>query len=246
MPAGLLPSPGGTALRWMDVVGARSLGGGRRCAGRSRVSGSSRSAVRRLGSRPVDEIPAPFAPFEHMVGAWKGTASPVANRVKGWPESHAWAWKFDNGKPVAMTVDWQGDKTLTKGQLNYDAAEKKYRLDGTDPAGKPVAFVGSMSADGKIVDPRQGRRQPGRTPGADHRPPEREQDSLHPAGRPPGTGRPPVQEADRGRSDQGGRVVRRRLGRGRPPQVHHDRRRLDHDGQLPGEDLSRLLHRLPR
>ena len=100
---------------------------------------------------PVDEIPAPFAPFEHMVGAWKGTASPVANRVKGWPESHAWAWKFDKGKPVALTVDWQGDKTLAKGQLNYDAAEKKYHLDGTDPAGKPVSFVGSMASDGKSL-----------------------------------------------------------------------------------------------
>ncbi len=98
---------------------------------------------------PVDEIPAPFAPFEHMVGAWKGTATPVANRVKGWTESHAWAWKFEKGKPVAMTVDWQGDKTLTKGQLTFDGAEKKYRLDGADAAGKPVVFVGAISPDGK-------------------------------------------------------------------------------------------------
>jgi len=99
----------------------------------------------------VDETPAAFAPFEHMVGAWKGTASPIANRVKGWPESHAWAWKFDGGKPVAMTVDWQGDKALVKGQLIYDGPSKKYRLDGTDPAGKPVAFVGTISGDGKVL-----------------------------------------------------------------------------------------------
>lgn len=100
---------------------------------------------------PVDEVPAPFAPFEHMVGSWKGTAAPVANRVKGWPESHAWAWKFDKGKPVAMTVEWQGDKALSKGLLTYAAAERKFHLDGTDPAGKPVAYVGSLSADGKTL-----------------------------------------------------------------------------------------------
>lgn len=100
---------------------------------------------------PADAPPAPFAPFEHMVGAWKGAATPTANRVKGWTESHAWAWKFDHGKPVAMTVEWQGDKALSKGQLSYDAAAKKYKLDGTDPAGKPVSYLGSLSADGKTL-----------------------------------------------------------------------------------------------
>ncbi len=99
----------------------------------------------------VDEIPAPFAPFEHMVGSWKGTASPVVNRVKGWPESHSWAWKFDKGKPVAMTVDWQGDKALSKGQLSYDAPQKKYRLEGLDPSGKLVVFLGAISTDGKTL-----------------------------------------------------------------------------------------------
>ena len=34
---------------------------------------------------PVDEIPTPFAPFEHMVGAWKGTAAPAANKSRGGP-----------------------------------------------------------------------------------------------------------------------------------------------------------------
>ncbi len=47
-----------------------------------------------------DEIPTPFARFEPMVGAWKGTARPAENKVKGWPEKHAWAWKFVKGTPV--------------------------------------------------------------------------------------------------------------------------------------------------
>ena len=103
------------------------------------------------GAMPAEETPAPFAPFEHMVGSWKGTAMPAANKVKGWPESHSWAWKFDKGHPVAMTVEWQGDKSLAKGQLRYDATAKQYRLDGVDPAGKPVTYAGTLSPDGKVL-----------------------------------------------------------------------------------------------
>ena len=99
----------------------------------------------------IDETPAAFAPFEHMIGAWKGTASPVVNRVKGWPETHAWAWKFANGKPVAMTVEWKGDKTVSKGLLIYDLATKTYKLDGVDPEGKTAVYLGPISSDGKTL-----------------------------------------------------------------------------------------------
>ena len=99
----------------------------------------------------IDETPAAFAPFGHMVGAWKGTASPVVNRVKGWPETHAWAWKFVNGKPVAMTMEWQGDKSVAKGQLTYDQATKIYKLTGVAPDGKPAVYLGPISSDGKTL-----------------------------------------------------------------------------------------------
>jgi YHS domain-containing protein len=99
----------------------------------------------------VDEIPAAFLPFEHMIGGWKGTAKPTANPLKGWQESHGWAWKFEKGKPVGLTIALEGDKTLAKGAISYDEAAKKYKLDGTDPAGKPVAFLGSWSPDGKTL-----------------------------------------------------------------------------------------------
>ena len=132
---------------------SKSILGGGGAAMRKSIAGLGLVALGLLGgfAAPVDEIPAPFAPFEHMVGAWKGTATPVANRVKGWSEAHSWAWKFAQGKPVAMTVEWQGDKTLTKGQLIYDPSAKKYRLDGSDGSGKPIAFVGALSADGKVL-----------------------------------------------------------------------------------------------
>jgi len=99
----------------------------------------------------VDEVPEAFAPFEHMIGGWKGTASPTVNRVKGWPESHGWAWKFEKGVPVGMSLTLEGDKTIAKGLLTFDPAAKKYHLDGSDPGGKPIAFLGAFSPDGKAL-----------------------------------------------------------------------------------------------
>ena len=99
----------------------------------------------------VDEVPEAFVPFEHMVGGWKGTASPVANKVKGWQETHGWAWKFEKGVPVGMSLTLDGDKAVAKGLLTFDPAAKKYHLDGADPAGKPVAYLGAFSPDGKTL-----------------------------------------------------------------------------------------------
>jgi YHS domain-containing protein len=100
---------------------------------------------------PADEVPTAFLPFEHMVGGWKGTAAPTVNKVKGWQESHGWAWKFDKGRPIGMSLTLEGDKAIAKGLLTFDASAKKYHLDGTDPAGKPIRYVGSLSADGKTL-----------------------------------------------------------------------------------------------
>src|SRR5262249_51807135 len=62
------------------------------------------SGVAVAADAPTLEIPEPFARFEHMIGSWKGTAVPAANRLKGWPETHRWAWKFAKGKPVGMAL----------------------------------------------------------------------------------------------------------------------------------------------
>jgi YHS domain-containing protein len=98
---------------------------------------------------PDDEVPAPYARFEGMVGGWKGTAQPAANRFKGWQESHSWAWKFAKGEPVGMTVAIEGGKVFTKAELGFDARSKRYTLAATDPSGKAVTFTGAPTADGK-------------------------------------------------------------------------------------------------
>jgi YHS domain-containing protein len=95
------------------------------------------------------EIPAPFAPFEYLIGSWKGMGVPTANKLKGWSETHAWAWRFEKGAPVGLTVTFQGDKVLTRGQLAYDAASKRYTLTGTGTDDKPLTFSGALDASGK-------------------------------------------------------------------------------------------------
>lgn len=95
------------------------------------------------------EVPAALAPFEYLIGSWKGAGVPTANRVRGWNETHQWAWKFVKGVPVGMTIALEGDKSLKAGQLTYDEAKKQYTLQGTDPAGKPVTFTGTLDKTGK-------------------------------------------------------------------------------------------------
>jgi YHS domain-containing protein len=98
---------------------------------------------------PGREIPAQFVPFEYLIGSWKGAGIPAANRTRGWPETHAWAWKFEKGNPVGLSVEITGGKVLAKAQLSYDAAKKQYVLTTTDPAGKPSTFTGAFDKTGK-------------------------------------------------------------------------------------------------
>ena len=99
--------------------------------------------------------PSRVPPFEHMIGAWKGTGVPRANRIKGWQEKHLWAWKFLKGVPVGMSLEFEGDKNLKQATLTYDEKTKKYTLVGKTPEDKEVTYVGR---DG------QGRQDAGARP----------------------------------------------------------------------------------
>jgi hypothetical protein len=97
------------------------------------------------------ELPADLASLAPLIGAWKGMGIPAANRLKGWPERHLWAWKFAQGRPVGLTFTIDGGKVVTKGQLSFDPATKRYRLEGEDADGKPVAFAGPADASGRAL-----------------------------------------------------------------------------------------------
>ena len=64
------------------------------------------------------DLPPALAPFEFLIGRWKGQGVPrdnPAQRFRGWTEIHTWAWVFGGGKPVAMTVTIQGGKAPPPG-----------------------------------------------------------------------------------------------------------------------------------
>jgi len=104
------------------------------------------------------EIPPPYAPLEYLVGSWKGqgvSREDPALRVRGWTETHAWAWSFVDGKPAGMTVKLEGSKLLKSGVLSYDEARRKYVLkaepasDGAGPG--PITYEGTLDGTGKLL-----------------------------------------------------------------------------------------------
>lgn len=96
-------------------------------------------------------VPEAFAPFEYLIGSWKGTEVPTANRLKGGEVQHAWAWKFQKGKVAGLSATFDKSKLLAKGELTYDEAKKRYELRATDAEGKDVAYNGSLDSGGKML-----------------------------------------------------------------------------------------------
>ena len=203
------------------------------------------------------DIPPAFSPLEYLVGRWpKGQAMPKdsAQSFRGWSEKHTWAWIFTKGKPSGLSVAIEGGKVLAEGKLTFDAARKRYRLDGTapKPGGGPIAFEGALDASGKTLVLDQVGSGEGSASGTGR---GKIRLSIYPNANfirytmkiePQGTRRLAVPPVDGGRADQGGRVAGRGEFRFRAPQVHRDRRRRGHDAHLQRADVQYLLHRLPR
>jgi YHS domain-containing protein len=102
------------------------------------------------------DIPAPFAPFEYLVGRWNGHGVPKDNpaqKFRGWSETHTWAWKFAKGKPVGMTIAIEGGKILAKGTLTFEPVRQVYKLEGIEPgpAGVPLVFEGTLDKTRKLL-----------------------------------------------------------------------------------------------
>ncbi len=167
------------------------------------------------------DIPQAFIPFEYLVGSWKGQARPKAKsaqQFRGWPETHAWAWTFKNGKPAGLAVTIEGGKLLATGKLSYDAERKRYRLEGTEPkpAGGPIAFEGTVTKRGKqlVLDRVRGASEVGQDAADDLA--ERELYPLHHDAGSPGAGRGPIEPRHRGRLGQGRGILD---GRRSPPRT---------------------------
>jgi YHS domain-containing protein len=97
------------------------------------------------------ELPTDLASFAPLIGAWKGMGIPTANRLRGWPERHVWAWKFQDGHPIGLNVAIEGGKIVVKGQLSFDSKSKLYRLESQDAGGKTISYSGSVDKSGRAL-----------------------------------------------------------------------------------------------
>ncbi|MDG3003503.1 hypothetical protein [Paludisphaera mucosa] len=84
-----------------------------------------------------------------------------AQRIRGWTETHSWAWTFLEGKPTGMSFKMDGSKLLKSGSLTYEAGRKKYVLrtepvasessGATSKRSKPVIYEGTIDGKGKLL-----------------------------------------------------------------------------------------------
>ncbi|WP_169975870.1 tetratricopeptide repeat protein [Tautonia rosea] len=100
-----------------------------------------RSLAQSEGVEP--SVPPAFTPYASLLGRWKGQAVPADNPLRGWRESHEWSYAFQGGEPVGLTLTIEGGKILASARITFDEASETYRLEGTDPEGTPVVYVGT-------------------------------------------------------------------------------------------------------
>ena len=120
------------------------------------LTGLSTALTGQAAGEDSRDLPPALAPFEFLIGRWKGQGVPRDNpsqRFRGWTEIHTWAWVFTGGKPAAMSVSIQGGKVLTQGTLRYEPTRKQYLLDAREPEepAKAVRFTGALDSSGKLL-----------------------------------------------------------------------------------------------
>ncbi|MBC7819017.1 MAG: hypothetical protein IAG10_19180 [Planctomycetaceae bacterium] len=68
------------------------------------------------------------APFQDLVGGWRGTALPKRGSSSGgWTEKAEWRWKFD-GENVALEYAVDEGKLLQSAWMSFDPKTKSFRL----------------------------------------------------------------------------------------------------------------------
>ena len=154
---------------------------------------------------PSDAVPPALLPFEHLIGGWKGTSVPKANPLKGWTETHTWAWKFRKGQPVGMTIKTEGEQATRPGDLDLRRRRRPIPPRRHRRGGQGRRLCRRPRRQRQV--PADGPRR--RQGTADPPPPARQQDPLHRLRRAQGAGLDQVRPRRRDRTDQGRRVPRR-------------------------------------
>ncbi|MFO0893214.1 MAG: hypothetical protein U0790_29255 [Isosphaeraceae bacterium] len=113
-------------------------------------------AAGREESSPRRELAPSLAPLEYLIGRWTGQGVPKddpALRFRGWTETHTWAWVFEQGRAVALSVRVQGGRSIREGTLSFDPTRQRYRLDvrPSAEAGTRRTYIGRLENGGKLL-----------------------------------------------------------------------------------------------
>ena len=89
-----------------------------------------------------------LAPFNVLVGSWKGTGTldaPKSDKGKEfWTETVTWGWKF-KGTDAWLTAAFEGSKHFTSGELRYLPGTKTFRLTVTTPEKQSLVYTGPLA-----------------------------------------------------------------------------------------------------
>ena len=94
-------------------------------------------------------------PFNELVGPWRANGEPEgvspAERQKGfWKESVSWSWKF-KGDDCWITVAFGKGKHFKNGEIRYLADKDKYQLTLTGIDNKPQVFEGQFNESKRSI-----------------------------------------------------------------------------------------------
>lgn len=110
---------------------------------------TTHSGVAQPKASPEDQakVKAGLQVVQDFIGTWnlEGTQKAGA-KTEAWKEKVSWGWKFKDGNPslVVSFADGKG-KYYKDGELNYDAAGKKYVLALNPATGDKQVFEGAFA-----------------------------------------------------------------------------------------------------
>ncbi|MFM9962699.1 MAG: hypothetical protein ACKV2Q_15925 [Planctomycetaceae bacterium] len=94
--------------------------------GEPRTEETKPKAGSAIGTKAASK--AALAPFQDLVGGWRGTALPKrGSNTGGWIEKAEWRWKFD-GDNVELEYAVEEGKLLRSALMSFDPKTKGFRL----------------------------------------------------------------------------------------------------------------------
>jgi hypothetical protein len=103
---------------------------------------------------------AALAPFNELVGPWRGTGTPSGTREeqqKGfWVENMEWIWKFKD-KDVWIQIEFKNGKHFTAGELRYLPGKDQFELVTKTTDKKELKFIGKLTDRVLAVEREEGK-----------------------------------------------------------------------------------------